>query len=164
MLDIDIINNILTLSEEATEIFKNFYNQVEVLMNTEFDYMVDWIGKICGNILRIAGILHLSDYNDSTIIDSITMNNAIKIGNYLITEASSIYNSEVTKFDENMKYVIQKINESKIDSFRKSDLIRVCRKFKKVNELMPYLNELLELGFLIYDDEKKIYMLNGLCE
>ncbi len=51
---------VITLSPEALRLHREFYEQVEHLQGTEFEYdagMKEWAGKLAGNVLRIAALL-----------------------------------------------------------------------------------------------------------
>ena len=50
------------LSEEADKLGEAFYNEIETTLFSEYEEMGDWIGKLYGQTMRIAGILHVVKY------------------------------------------------------------------------------------------------------
>jgi hypothetical protein len=72
----------LTLSKDAIPVWKSFQKEVEHMLgpNGELNYLQDWGGKLVGNSLRIAGLLHLVEQStDNLVIGVDTVTNAINL-------------------------------------------------------------------------------------
>jgi hypothetical protein len=96
----------LTLSQEAETISEQFYNELEPRLGKDGDleHMADWSGKLHGEVLRIAGLLHVvsnaslngkgySDipFEDYLAITGKTMADAVELGQYFLAHAIACY-------------------------------------------------------------------------
>ena len=76
------VPRILTLDDDARQIWRLFLSEVEHMLgpNGELHYIQDWGGKLVGNSLRIAGLLHIVEKGtDNLVIDEGTMTNAVRL-------------------------------------------------------------------------------------
>lgn len=76
------IPKILTLAQDAVPVWKSFHMEVEHMLGPkgELVYLQDWGGKLVGNSLRIAGLLHLVEHGtDNLEIGVDTLSNSIKL-------------------------------------------------------------------------------------
>ncbi|MBQ7516098.1 MAG: DUF3987 domain-containing protein, partial [Schwartzia sp.] len=79
---------VITLSAEASELLTSFAEEIEPKMKAEYAEIADWVGKLVGNTLRIAGLLcRASVYrtpeflteNDRLVVSGETMADAIRL-------------------------------------------------------------------------------------
>jgi len=87
----------LTLTEEAKEKFNDFYDRIEAGL-AKGGYLEDnrdYFGKFAGRTLRIAGILHMAEYQDLTrAVDADTVQKAITIAEYFMMHSLNIFDEE----------------------------------------------------------------------
>ena len=89
---------LMTMDEEAIEVYAHFHNEVNARRcpGQDMSGLGAWAGKICGNVARIAGNLHMVKHSDLTRpwdfpIDGDTMAQAWAIGKYLIPHAMEAF-------------------------------------------------------------------------
>lgn len=93
---------VFTLDEQAKEIFLKFKAEVEVNFRKDrifHDHLKAWGGKLCGQIARIAGLLHVSKYAESVTnmedippkIDKETVASAVKLKDYFIPHVEKAF-------------------------------------------------------------------------
>jgi len=152
------IPEIITLSQEADAMLEAFANELEPKLLTEYAEFSDWAGKLCGAIVRISGILCRAESSgcyeflqepDPLVVDADTMRRAIALGRYYTEHARAAYllmgADPVVK---QCKYVLKAIRNTGIAEVSRRDIMRLCRSFKKVEELQPVLDRLCEYGYL----------------
>ena len=149
---------LITLSPEADEMIEAFAEELEPKLKEEYADISDWAGKLVGNTHRIAGLLcrasifRYPDYLDDPeplVIDAATMANAIRIARYFIEHARaafSLMGADVTV--KQSKYVLNAIKNAGLTAFSKRDIMRLCRSFKKADELQPVLDHLVDYGYV----------------
>lgn len=148
----EIEGKVLKLDPEGYALAISYGEKLEPKLAGELEKMADWAGKLLGTIMRIAGLLHLAEKRESELINSSTMCNAIRIGDYFCAHAKKAYSlmgSDQTK--TNAKYLLKKIKEKKIERISKRDLYRDFGRgrFKLVKEMEEPLNLLIKNGYLI---------------
>ena len=99
--------------EDADDVFKKFYEEIEIRLTTDLKPLLSWAGKLCGSTARIAGLLarannikydwgaYALDHklveqnyeNGSVFIFKEDAENAIKIARYFIEHAKYAFNS-----------------------------------------------------------------------
>ena len=149
---------IITLSDEADKMLEAFATELEPKLRTEYLDFSDWAGKLCGAIVRISGILCRAEKNgcheflkepDPLVVDGETMQRAIALGRYYTEHARAAYllmgADPVVK---KCKYVLKAIQKAGQTELSKRDIMRLCRGFKKADELQPVLDRLCEYGYL----------------
>jgi hypothetical protein len=155
---------LLRLPKDADVYFELFQNEVEpnLAEGGEYSSFRDWAGKLCGAVLRLAGILHLADHamkapNVPLNIPAQTLKRAIEIGCYLIPHAQAAYaEMGADPLIENAKYVLRWLRREQINflneqiySLTKRDIFNGTKgRFKKVTELDPVITLLEEHGFI----------------
>lgn len=162
----DCVERNITLSEEADNVAEKFSQWIEPRLLTELADIEDWAGKLHGNTMRIAGVLHVIKYglgSMSVQLEENTMKSAIKIGMYLIEHAKSIFEDfglSEPKDIKDAKYILSKLPpRDKCDKcdktyISKRDLLRTCRRFEKIEEMEDGLNCLIEHGYFCVVKEK----------
>lgn len=155
----------ILLSEEADKLIEAYAEELEPLLKTEYSCISDWAGKLVGNILRIAGLLYRASVSrchdflgddPNLVVNAETMQKAIDIGNYFIEHAKAVFS--LMGVDETIKqsrYVLGAIRNAGLAELTRRDVQRLCRSFKKADELQPVLDNLVDYGYLsVIDDEK----------
>ncbi|MCL1934967.1 MAG: YfjI family protein [Defluviitaleaceae bacterium] len=100
----EYVTRTVKLTKEAKRIFAKYYEDISIRQKQgDLKEIPSWAGKLCGNVIRIATILHLyelieqgsiyKDVEKMTIkdIDANKITCAIQIGNYLIAQAKNVY-------------------------------------------------------------------------
>ena len=158
---------IITLSDEADKLLETFSTELEPKLKTEFVDISEWAGKLAGNVLRIAGLLcrasvmrencdwddFLYDEPEPLMVDAQTMSNAISIGRYFIEHAKASF--ALMDTDDTVKnsvYILEIIRKNGLREFSRRNIMRLCRRFKKVEVLQPLLDFLTEYGYIAPKD------------
>lgn len=140
----------LRLSETAFALWKEFQNRVEYSLRNG-QILCDcqgWGGKICGSVLRIAGLLHLAQTEGvSLTIKENVMKKAIQIGEILILHAQKVFN-DFSFFGNNRtrdaKLIWNAIKQINKLCFTQKELTVVLRHkmlSDKIKETLPVLME-----------------------
>jgi hypothetical protein len=161
----------LQLSRDADDYLVAFQEEIEPKFaeGGEFANFGDWAGKLCGAILRIAGIIHLADSAStsphfSREVSAETLKRAIEIGRYFVPHAQAAYSEmgadpqiEAAKYA--LRWIVKWAESGDSASFRKQDIWQGTKgKFKKVSELDKALGLLCEHFFIrqaVKDNPKK---------
>lgn len=153
---------IITLSPEADILIENFAEELEPLLKTEYADITDWAGKLVGNILRISGLLcrasiyRCHDFlanNDALVVSEEIMQNAIRIGKYFIEHARAAFSlMGADNTVKQSKYVLEAIKSAGLLECTRRDVMRLCRSFKKAEEVQPILEYLCDYGYLAVKD------------
>ena len=155
---------IITLSEEATELLAAFAAELEPRLAGDLAEMSDWAGKLVGNVLRIAGLLcragvfrshDFLDDSDPLVVDGQKMENAIRLGKYYLNHAQAIY----SVLPENALYnkasrILRMIIDGGMESFNRRTAMRICRTFKTTAEIQPVLDFLEDYGYIVQVPQK----------
>ena len=149
--------NVLTLSEEANKVCKDFFGWLEPQLVNELNDIRDWASKLHGTTIRIAGILHCIENKGvgSSIITKNTMENARDIAMYFIEHAKmafSIMGSSESVIKA--KYVLRKLESVSVTEISKRDIYLLCRSryFKKTEDIHDTLDLLEEHGYIRVKD------------
>ena len=168
--------HVIKMTREAKEIFYKFEEDIERRMGPEGDLnnMVDWAGKLKGNLARVAGIFHLASKIDPKTgqapqdiwqqkIGPDSMNAAIELGKILIPHAKKVYGLlEIDPEIELAKYVLERIKKGidlektgelpkDKDKLDRSALMELCRNKKAINkpdDLKEPLKLLVDLNYI----------------
>jgi hypothetical protein len=94
----------LNLSPEASEKFREFQHQIEkeLRIDGKLYHISGWAGKVCGFLLRIAGLIHIMKHDigkDEISLD--TMSRALKLIHLLIDHAIAAFDDAGT--DKNVE-------------------------------------------------------------
>lgn len=150
---------VIYLSDEADKLGEEFFNEIETTLYSEYEDMEDWIGKLYGQTMRIAGILHVVKYRLGAAevkVEAETMKNAINIGRYYLEHAkavfilSGMYDSPEVK---NAKYILKRIDSTGLTQISKKVVFDLCRKkqgFETTNSeaFVTGLEELRRRGYI----------------
>ncbi len=149
---------IITLTDDADKMLEAFATELEPKLRTEYLDFSDWAGKLCGAIVRISGILCRAEKKgcyeflkepDPLVVDGETMQRAIALGRYYTEHSRAAYllmgADPVVK---KCKYVMKAIQKAGQTELSKRDIMRLCRGFKRADELQPVLDRLCEYGYM----------------
>ncbi len=145
--------NILTLSDDAKQVCKNFFNWLEPQLVGELDEIRDWASKLHGTTIRIAGILHCIENNGlgNSVITKHTIRNACKIAIYCIEHAKIAFSIMGTSESVvKAKFVLHKLETITVTEITKRDIYMLCRSkyFKKAEDINETLDLLAEHGYI----------------
>lgn len=153
--------NLIKLTDEAKSVLTVFYDWVEERLAGEFSVYGDWIGKLVGNTLRLAGILARAsiikkDVGEAFLesdrpveIDKHIMENAVEIGKYFFLHAVSSYSAMGvhSEFKSALK-ALEKIRSNKEEKITRRGLMRICRWISGAEEAQSILDTLEDCGYV----------------
>lgn len=149
---------LIRLSPEADKLLEVFAGEVEGKLKTEYSDIPDWTGKLVGAVLRISGLLcraanaHCSDFldlSDSMIVSGENMVGAIAIGRYFTEHSRAAYSlMGADDLVKQSRYTLDAIMKNGLLEFSRRDIMRICRSFKKAEQVQPVLNHLADFGYI----------------
>ena len=158
---------LIRLSPEADKLLEGFACEVESKLKTEYSDIPDWAGKLIGAVLRISGLLcraanaHCSDFldlSDSIIVDEETMASAIAVGRYFTEHSRAAYSlMGADDLIKQSQYTLDAIMKNGLLEFTRRDIMRMCRSFKKVEQVQPVLNHLADLGYVALKETEQTF-------
>lgn len=158
---------LIRLSPEADKLLEDFACYVESKLKTEYSDIPDWAGKLVGAVLRISGLLcraanaHCSDFldlSDSMTVDEATMAGAIAIGRYFTEHSRAAYSlMGADGLVKQSQYTLDAIMKNGLLEFNRRDIMRMCRSFKKVEQVQPVLNHLADLGYVALKETEQTF-------
>lgn len=143
----------LHLAPEAINQMDELCHSVEAYLRNEHRDMREWGSKYIGLMLRTAGLLHIAA-DGAGDIQTETVENAIRIGNYAFHHA--LYAYSILGADETVEkalHVVTKLRKLSVTSISRSDLYQKCRGrfFRDAKEMEPALNLLEQHGYIWLD-------------
>lgn len=153
------------LSDEADKLGEEFYNEIETTLFSEYEEMGDWIGKLYGQTMRIAGILHIVKYRLGAAevrVEAETMRNAISIGRYYLEHAKAVFIASGA-YDppevKNAKYILKRIDSTGEARLSKREVFRLCQHKAgfETTESIAFtsgMDELWRRGYIKIDRDK----------
>ena len=152
------IPELIYLTPEADKLLEAFAGEVESKLKSEYSDIPDWAGKLVGAVLRISGLLcraanakcaDFLDIPESTTVSLEQMTGAIAIGRYFTEHARAAYSlMGADDLIKQSKYTLDAIIKNGLTEFTRRDIMRICRSFKKTEQVQPVLNHLTDLGYL----------------
>jgi len=144
---------IISLSNRAYELLRDFANEVEPMLIDELADIADFAGKFVGATLRIAGLLFLSDNppqaNSENILTESFMENAIHIGRYYLEHAKAAYQlMGADKATADCKYILRLLSKTQPKIITIRDIMRLCQKFKTAEAVNAPMTRLCEYGYM----------------
>ena len=159
--------DLIYLSPEADKLLEGFACEVEGKLKSEYADIPDWAGKLVGAVLRISGLLcraanaHCSDFldlSDSMVVDEATMVGAIAIGRYFTEHSRAAYSlMGADDLVKQSQYTLDAIVKNGLTEFTRRDIMRMCRSFKKVEQVQPVLNHLADLGYVALKETEQAF-------
>lgn len=129
------VPRMLTLDVEAFKVYKDFDrgNEKSMAVGGELEQMNDWGGKLPGNALRIAGLMHLVEHGaDSTVIEKDTMAKAVHLCELLIEHAKAAFGmAGAYEPNADAKKVFEWMKEREYKTFTKTDCYDRFKTFGK---------------------------------
>lgn len=147
---------IIRLTPGACQVIAQFYDHVESELVGEYEDINEWAGKIVGTTARIAALLwradaHIGFYTEETCfeIDEDTMCRAVAIGEYFIRHALAALNlMGADNLTKDCKYLIETVKKKELREFTLREIMRLCQRFKKREQLLPVLDHLSDFGYI----------------
>lgn len=161
LLDLPADNRVITLTDEADRESELFHYLLEPRLVDDLEPIEDWAGKYHGQVMRIAGLLHVCDFKDKAAnfpLELETMKAAERIGEYFLKQAQAIYQgaglaeSQIVK---DAKYILKRLDESGENPITKRDLHYLCRGktgLETAENLQTVLDLLVEHGYIRIED------------
>ena len=148
---------VIELDEEADKLAEAFFYEIEKEMkDTSLEFRA-WLGKLHGNTMRIALVLHCFEYVEESEhhkISGKTMQSAIEMGRYFRAHAEAAFNimglmdpPEV----RDAKYIMKRIDSTGQMEMKLRDLHRLCmdrKGMEKKEGMIPGLRCLIEHGYI----------------
>ncbi len=160
----------LTLNQEANQSEKELRQEIETMFldGGLLSNMKEWGGKLAGQIIRIAGLLHVAEYIQANSIpgqiSASTFNKARQLTYYLIEHAKVAHGfMEVDQCTEDAKYLLEVIKRQQEPVIEYRNIQMLTRKrFIKAESLKSTFNELEERGFIHQQKKGKkiVYAVN----
>ena len=149
--------HVLRLNPEAWQIWKDHAHVVEQAMRPggRFEHLTDWAGKLPGAVARLAGVLHVATYAterpEAVNVRIETMEVAIALAEILEDHALLVFNlMGADPAMDDARKLLAWINRDQAEQFTKRDCWHDLRgKFKKVNDILPALDILLETEHIV---------------
>lgn len=147
---------IIRLTAGARQVIAQFYDHVESELVGEYEDINEWAGKIVGTTARIAALLWRADYQmefcteeNCFEIDEETMCRAVAIGEYFIRHALAALNlMGADNLTKDCKYLIEIVRKKALREFTLREIMRLCQRFKKKEQLLPVLDHLSDFGYI----------------
>ena len=159
IFDWDMVEEpVLTLSEGALTELEAYHDKAEPDRANMDDVLQAWSGKAEGAIVRIAGLLYLSQHKGIPgEIDTKTMQAAVKIGWYFTRSAEIAFQQfREPKSAQDGRYILSKLQSDGFQPYRRDLCLtrqelftRIrCSRFQSVESLYGGLKELQERGYI----------------
>lgn len=161
----------LYLDEAAHAEWRDFQNTIEQDLRAcgRLSVCQGWGGKICGQALRIAGLLHVAVHKQaSDIINATTMQQALELCSLLVFHAIATFNLMENDPDiRDAKKAWEWIMSIEEKQFKKSDVTVKMKNWIKADRLNKILNILIQRNLIstpIKEGKKtEVYNINPAC-
>lgn len=144
--------SLIRLSDEALALLREHFYWVEPQLIGALEDMSDWGGKLVGATVRIAGILHCAENKQKATLVSIsgkTMSNAIAMSKYFLAHAKYAYAQYgANRVLEDARLIQKALSKQTNLECTSYQILRLCRHFKKVEEMQPALELLTEYSYI----------------
>lgn len=146
--------SVLTLSQTAYQCWRTFQGMVEMQLRADgiFSSCQGWAGKLSGFVLRIAGLLHVAEYDlHNLVISETTMKRALEISTILADHAIAAFGlMGIDEATEDARTVYQWIKTNNKPSFTQTEIMLVMRnkKLGKSDRLHRSLQALIERSII----------------
>ncbi|WP_164214455.1 YfjI family protein [Virgibacillus sp. YIM 98842] len=148
----------LTFDEEASRYEVYLRTEIEEMLKDEDlpDSFQGWIGKLAGQIIRIAGLLHVAEYVGKEIpseINTDTLQRANVLREYFIQHAMKAHGvMGVNEDEETAKYLLNVIQRQQSETVEYRAIQELTnRKFKTSQDFKETLFQLEDRGFIKMD-------------
>ena len=150
----------ISYSPEADISAEHLYYEIEPRLADDLEDIGEWAGKLHGNSMRIAGLLHCCQYLNKSAdvpVDEKTIHDARKIGLYFLEHAKaafSIMGMSESQEEKGAKYILKRMEKIEGDCITVRDVFRMCHKkegFKTMEEFRPKLDILVDRGYIFIE-------------
>lgn len=147
-------NGVIRLGADADALRKDFQRMIESRLNDELAGMEDFGGKLVGQTMRLAGLLHAAEsLTDPTEepIPAERMEAAIRLAWYYYGSSRLAYQEMdgADRGEADARYILRRFIESGEDVLTQRELLRKCKgRFKRADELQEAVNTLIEMNYL----------------
>lgn len=150
--------------EQALKLATSYFYEVDQdILKAPSMELRSWIGKLHGNTMRIALVLHcikhLEDF-DKYMIDAKTMSNAIEIGRFFMKQAMIVYSTTGLADPQEVrdaKFILQKIDAIGKMEMKLSDIQQLCKDkagLETKKKIVPGINCLIKRGYIRVEKNK----------
>jgi hypothetical protein len=158
----NLVTNMLSSTESfelqfdngGLEVYRRFFDEIE--KNSELSFMLEWAGKLPGQMIRLAGLIHcmtsFSQGKKPSLISADEANCAVALARFFLAHAKAVYSSQKEPIEiKNARYLWERIKSLKSLSFCKRDLIRKIQN-KSDFDISESLNILYNRGYIILNN------------
>ena len=152
----EFIPEVLKLGRNADDLFRSFREEIETTLGEFGIYATikDWAGKLPGAVARIAGLMHIVEHVEHKLIPTGisggTIQNAIRLGQYFASHATSVF--QIMGRDDSValaEHIVHTIQRHDMRVFSKSDVHqKVRRRVDTPDELDGPLKLLVDHNFI----------------
>lgn len=158
-----VVTRPLTLAPEAKALWVNAYNRIELAsaVGQELEHYRSYASKLPDQILRIAGVISLSEDPAATSITEGVMRGAIELGGFYISQAKRLL---MTPDDEKLsesEVLLQWLQRQSWTTFALRDVYRLGPKFVRSASKARDLLQTLEQHFWVIKSDEEIMSLDG---
>jgi replicative DNA helicase len=155
---------VIVLTPEAVEEVVSLEETIEPTLagNGELAALADWGSKLVGAVLRIAALLHLAQHGHEGVkvpISRETLLSGMRVGHYFKAHAVAAFSTMKTDAaTADAVYLLAALGKLDVTQVSRRDAHYLTRaRFRKVNDLDPALQRLVEHGYLtrLPDPESK---------
>lgn len=141
----------LDLSPEAYAVLIDLMDELEPELGPggDFEFMADWVNKLLGRMVRVAGLLHVAENGvceDRTTIDASTVRSAVAIARYFLQHAVAAF--DLMAMDETMAdadRILRWIESESVTDFSARDSFNAVRgTVKKMDRMNTALDILVD--------------------
>jgi putative DNA primase/helicase len=142
------------LTPDALMTFQEWETEVEMMLceGGQMEIMRDWGGKLAGETLRLAAVLHCVENDPASYINGVTIRAAIEIARYLVPHAEAVLEMMQVKEnsrDDDARYVLRWIERHGRREFTKTEAQHHGkRRFPKANSIDAPIGELTRRGYI----------------
>ncbi len=147
--------HVIQLSSQARQAWLDFARAIEPRLAPKGDLnpIADWAGKLCGAVLRIAGLLHAAMHPHNpweTDIEATTLTRAILIATYYLEHAKAAFALMAADPKvEDAQHVLRWLERQQLECFSLRDCFNALRgRFNTAHDLSVTLDLLNQHGFL----------------
>jgi hypothetical protein len=148
---------VLQFDPDADDALAAYQDEIEPKLNPEggeWAYIADWAGKLAGQVVRLAGLIHaalhpVDPWQHPVTADTVTA--ARRLGDYFTAHALTVFDQLGTDpAIENARYVLAWIDRTRPARFTKRELFTAASRgrFRTVTDLDPVLDLLEQHGHL----------------
>lgn len=144
--------SVVSANKGAYNLFKDYFDYIEERLKQggQFEYMKEWANKQFARCLKIAGILHLCEHTADELLDEHTAMRSVNIAIWTENQALKAFSGSAV-LDENTskaRYIVSRLQTQKCDLLSVRDFLRLCKKFKKSEEIQEPLELLCDMNYI----------------